>query len=182
MKFTEQLLGGVFLVEIEPHEDSRGWFARTWSEEEFANNGLSSSFSQSSISYNTKKGTVRGMHYQAAPHEEVKIVSCIRGSIADVVIDLRPDSKTYMQHLLVELSANDHAMLYIPGGFAHGFQTLEDESEVYYQISTPYAPDFARGVRWNDSAFGITWPLPVTTISERDAQYLDFSTSKKVSP
>lgn len=176
MKFIEQALSGVFVIEVERQEDSRGWFARSWSEEECASRGLAAHFSQCSISYNKKRGTVRGMHYQAIPHEEAKLVSCIRGSIIDVVVDLRPESETYLKHITVELSAQNHRMVYIPAGCAHGFQSQEDETEVYYQISTPYAPDFARGIRWNDPLFAITWPLPVSVISDRDREYPDFIT------
>ncbi len=177
MEFVEQALQGVFVIDIDRQEDSRGWFARSWAEEEFASNGLVSRISQCSISYNKKQGTVRGMHYQAAPHQETKLVSCVRGSIADVVVDLRPDSDTYMKHITLELSAQNHRILYIPAGCAHGFQTQEDETEVYYQISTPYAPEFARGVRWDDPMLTISWPLPVTVISDRDQQYPDFTKS-----
>lgn len=175
MKFIEQALLGVFVIEIERQEDSRGWFARSWAEEEMASRGLATHFSQCSISYNKKRGTVRGMHYQVAPHEEAKLVSCIRGSIIDAVVDLRPESDTYMKHIAIELSAENHRIVYIPAGCAHGFQSQEDETEVYYQISAPYAPDFARGMRWNDPLFAITWPLPVSVISDRDRDYPDFT-------
>lgn len=174
MKHTPLQLKGAFVLDLEHHEDSRGWFARTWSQEEARAHGLSPYFAQSSISHNNLKGTVRGMHYQIAPHEEAKVVSCIRGSVLDVIIDLRPTSPTYMQHVAVELSASNHRQLYIPEGFAHGFQTLEDDTELQYHISASYAPDFARGVRWNDAAFEISWPLPVTMISDRDMAYPDF--------
>ncbi|OGG41655.1 dTDP-4-dehydrorhamnose 3,5-epimerase [Candidatus Kaiserbacteria bacterium RIFCSPHIGHO2_01_FULL_46_22] len=174
MKFTELSLPGVYVIDIQPHADSRGWFARTWDEGEFAAQGLVAQLSQCSISFNAKRGTIRGMHFQEAPHEETKIVSCLAGSILDVVIDLRKTSDAYGKHIAVELSVNTHTMLYIPRGCAHGFQTLEDDTTVQYQISDPYVPQAARGIRWNDEAFGIQWPLPVSVISERDNTYSNF--------
>jgi dTDP-4-dehydrorhamnose 3,5-epimerase len=159
---------------MEKHADHRGFFARTYCEREFEAHGLNSRYVQSSVSFNLRKGTLRGMHFQAAPFQEAKLVRCSRGSIYDVIIDLRLDSSTFKQHYGLELSAENGKMLYVPEGFAHGFQTLEDNSEVFYQISQFYSPEHARGVRWNDTAFGINWPPAERTILERDQSYADF--------
>jgi dTDP-4-dehydrorhamnose 3,5-epimerase len=175
MRFTETALAGAFLIDLQPHSDERGWFARIFCEDEFAAAGLKTRFPQMNISSNLQRGTVRGMHYQAAPHEEVKIVRCVRGSIVDAIIDLRPASPTYRKSIAAELSDKNHQALYIPYGFAHGFQTLEDDTEVLYMMGDPYVPDAARGVRWNDPAFDVTWPLPVAMISGRDAAYPDYA-------
>jgi dTDP-4-dehydrorhamnose 3,5-epimerase len=172
--FEETSLAGVFMIEPERFEDVRGFFSRTWSEREFTEQGLNSRILECNISFNRKKGTLRGMHYQAASFGQTKLVRCTQGAIFDVAIDLRPSSPTYTQWVGVELSARNRAMLYIPEEFAHGFQTLEDNSEVLYQMSQVFAPESARGVRWNDSAFGIEWPLEDPIIIERDAQYPDF--------
>jgi dTDP-4-dehydrorhamnose 3,5-epimerase len=172
--FSETALKGAFVIEPERHEDFRGFFARTFCRREFADHGLDPDVEQSSISFNPRKGTLRGMHYQAAPCEEVKLVRCTMGRIYDVIIDLRPDSSTHRKHFAVELSAENHKMLYIPRGFAHGFQTLEDNAEVFYQMSDTYSPEHARGVRWNDPAFGIAWPAAERIIHERDQSYPDF--------
>jgi dTDP-4-dehydrorhamnose 3,5-epimerase len=175
--FTETKLKGAFLVEPELHEDERGFFARTWCHDEFEEHGLSAHLVQCSISFNKKRGTLRGMHYQVWPFEEAKLVRCTRGSIYDVIIDLSPTSRTFKQWLAYELSADNRHMLYVPEGFAHGFQTLTDEAEVFYQMSQRYVPEAARGVRWNDTAFGIDWP-PLeeeSLISEKDRAYLDFA-------
>lgn len=174
MIFRETALKGAFVIEPERKEDERGFLARTWCVEEFASHGLNSRLVQCSISYNKKKGTLRGMHYQAAPHEEVKLVRCTMGAIFDVVIDLRPDSHTYARHVSVVLSESNRHMLYIPEGMAHGFQTIEDDTEVFYQMSHQYEGGSARGVRWNDPLFGISWPPDNRIISERDQQYPDF--------
>ncbi len=175
MRFTELALPGLYLVESEPVSDERGFFARTWCHDEFQARGLSTDIAQCSVSFNLRKGTLRGMHYQAAPHAEIKVIRCNRGAFFDVLVDLRPESPTYAQWTAQELSARNGRMLYVPAGLAHGFQTLEDETEVYYQISERYAPDCARGVRWNDPAFGIEWPdVEVRILSERDRQYPDF--------
>ena len=175
MKFHETTIDGAWLIETEPHEDERGYFARTWSVSEFAKHGLSTEITECSISENVKRGTLRGMHYQVAPHEEVKVVSCIRGHIFDAIIDLRPDSPTYLSKFTTNLSLDDGRSLYVPAGVAHGFMTLEDHSVVQYQIGGAYAPDAARGVRWNDPQFGIDWPLEPEVISDRDAAYKDFA-------
>ncbi|HEY9688063.1 MAG TPA: dTDP-4-dehydrorhamnose 3,5-epimerase [Coleofasciculaceae cyanobacterium] len=174
MKYTELPLNGAYLVEIEPIEDERGYFARTWSRQEFIDLGFEPEFIQYSISHNHKKGTLRGMHFQIAPFEEMKVVQCTQGSIFDVIIDLCPESATYGQWTGVELSADNRRMLYIPKCFAHGFQTLEDNTDVSYRIANHYSPDHARGYRYDDPAFGIEWPLPVSVISERDRKYSPF--------
>jgi dTDP-4-dehydrorhamnose 3,5-epimerase len=155
-------------------DDERGFFARTWCRQEFEAHGLNSRLAQSSISFNKRRGTLRGMHYQSAPDEEAKLVRCTMGAIYDVTIDLRRDSPTFKQWVGLELTAENRRMLYIPEGFAHGLQTLTDDTEVFYQISERYAPESARGVRWNDPAFAIDWPVSVTIISERDNTYADF--------
>ena len=180
MIFTETKLKGAYVVELEPLQDERGFFARSFCQNEFEEHGLNPRIVQCNISYNKKKGTLRGMHYQAAPHEEAKIVSCIRGAIYDVIIDLRQNSPTHCQWFAVELTAHSspltapYKMLYIPEGFAHGFQTLEDNTVVFYQMSEFYHPECARGVRWDDPAFGIEWPLPNPILSAKDLSYPDF--------
>ena len=174
MKFLPLELPGVFLIEPEPIADDRGFFARTWCSREFADRGLVAAIAQCSLSFNRRKGTLRGMHYQAPPHEEVKIVRCTAGAIYDVVIDLRPGSPTRGRWLGVELSAANHRHLYVPAGFAHGFQTLADDTEVFYQISQFYHPESARGLRYDDPAFGIRWPLGDITVSERDLSFPEF--------
>ena len=168
MIFTETTLKGAYVIEAERKEDERGFFARTCCQEEFRARGLSPRVAQCSVSFNENKGTLRGMHYQVAPHQETKLVSCVRGAIYDVIIDLRPDSPTYCHWFAVDLSAENYKMLYIPEGFAHGFQTLEDTSEVFYQMSESYYPQAARGVRWDDPAFGIEWALECKVISAKD--------------
>jgi dTDP-4-dehydrorhamnose 3,5-epimerase len=175
MIFTETPLRGAFVIEPEPERDERGFFARTWCQHEFAARGLDARPVQCSVSFNPAAGTLRGLHYQAAPFEEVKIVRCTSGAVFDVIVDLRPDSPTLARHVHVVLSAANRKMLYVPRGFAHGFQTLEDASEVEYQISQFYQPAFARGVRWNDPAFEIPWPAAARRImSERDRTFRDF--------
>ena len=171
MKFTETRLPGAFVIEIEPIEDERGFFARSWCAREFAARGLNACLAQCDISFNTRKGILRGMHYQAKPHEEAKLVRCTRGALYDVALDLRPDSPTYKSWVGVELTAENRKMLYIPEGCAHGFQTLEPETEVFYQMSACYAPGAARGVRWDDPAFGIEWPFAERILSDKDASY-----------
>jgi dTDP-4-dehydrorhamnose 3,5-epimerase len=174
MTLSETTLKGVFVIELEKLQDERGFFARTWCRNELNQKGLNSDVVQCSISFNQKKGTLRGMHYQTAPHEEVKLVRCTAGAIYDVVIDLRESSPTFMEWTAVELSAENHRTLYIPENCAHGFQTLVDNTEILYQMSEFYAPECARGVRWDDPAFGIQWPAAGRTISTRDATYPDF--------
>ncbi|HZS11567.1 MAG TPA: dTDP-4-dehydrorhamnose 3,5-epimerase [Nitrospirales bacterium] len=175
MHFTATDLPGVFLIEPEPAVDDRGMFARTWCRQEFSEHGLDANWVQSSVSFNPHRGTVRGLHYQAPPNPETKLIRCTRGAIFDVVVDLRPGSPTLGRHIAIELNANTHRELYVPDGLAHGFQTLEDDTEVIYLISEYYHPELSRGVRWNDPAFGIAWPLPVSKISERDRTYPDWS-------
>ena len=168
MIFSETRLPGSYVVEIEKIEDERGFFTRTFDKNEFIKMKLDSEFIQSSISQNKKKGTIRGMHYQTEPYEESKIVRCVKGKIFDVIIDLRLNSKTFKEWLFVELSEDNYKMLYIPKGFAHGFQTLENNTEVYYEITEVYDKKSSRGIRWNDPTFNINWPLDISLISEKD--------------
>lgn len=168
MIFRETPLAGAWVLEPERFEDERGFFARTWCRREFEAHGLDPSIAQCSVSFNHRRGTLRGLHFQAAPHEEIKLVRVTRGAIWDVIVDVRPGSPTFRQHFSVVLSAEARNELYIPKGTAHGFQTLEDETEVFYQISEFYAPESARGYRWDDPSFAIPWPEPVTVISEKD--------------
>ena len=174
MIFTETNLEGAFIVEPERLEDERGFFARTWCQREFEDHGLNARWVQCNISFNKRKGTLRGMHYQAAPYEEAKLVRCTMGSTYDVIIDLRSESPSFKQHAVVVLTALNRKMLYVPEGFAHGFLTLEDNTEVFYQMSEFYVAECARGVRWNDPAFGIQWPADVQAISDRDRNHPDF--------
>jgi dTDP-4-dehydrorhamnose 3,5-epimerase len=174
MIFTEIQLKGAFLIELEPLEDDRGFFARSWCKREFDQHGLGTEFVQCNISFNWKRGTLRGMHYQSLPYEEIKLVRCTRGAIYDVVIDLRPESKTFREWVSIELTEDNRKMLYIPKGFAHGFLTLTENTEVFYQMSEFYAPGHAMGVRWNDPAFNIVWPIDVKVISEKDNKFNDF--------
>lgn len=174
MIFKETDLKGVYIIEVEAIKDERGFFARSFCRKEFEQYSLYPNIVQCNISYNKKKGTLRGMHYQVKPHEEAKIVSCVRGSIYDVIIDLRPDSSTYYQWFTVELSTENYKMLYIPEGFAHGFQTLEDNTVVFYQMSEFYHPECSMGVRWDDPAFNIEWPDDERIIAFKDFQYPDF--------
>ena len=172
MIFTETVLKGAYIIDIEIKKDERGFFGRSFCMKEFEKYGLNPRVSQCNISFNKKKGTLRGMHYQIAPHEEGKLVRCTRGSIYDVIIDLRYQSPTFKQWLAVELtSIVNYRMLYIPTSFAHGFQTLEDNTEVFYQMSEFYYPESARGIRWDDPTFDIKWPLPKPLISEKDKSY-----------
>lgn len=173
MIFKETKLKGAYIIELEPMEDERGFFARSFCRKEFEKYGLNPNIVQCNISYNKKKGTFRGMHYQVKPHEEAKIVSCVRGSIYDVIIDLRPDSPTRCHWFAVELSTENFKMLYIPEAFAHGFQTLEDNTVVFYQMSEFYHPECAMGVRWDDPAFNIEWPDDARIITVKDLQYPD---------
>jgi dTDP-4-dehydrorhamnose 3,5-epimerase len=174
MKFTKSRVHGACLVEIEKFEDERGFVAYAWSEQEFAREGLKERFVEMIVSYNTRKGTLRGMHFQNEPFAQAKLVRCTQGAIYDVAIDLRPESSTFKKWDAVELTAQNRRMFYIPEGCAHGFQTLEDETEVLYQMSNVYAPDYAGGVRWNDPAFGVDWPQDERTIISRDWNYPDF--------
>ena len=175
MIFNKTRLPGAYLIEVQQLTDERGFFARSWCQNEFEAHNLNPRLVQCNISFNLKRGTLRGMHYQAAPFEEAKLVRCTMGAIYDVIVDLRPASPTYKQHFGVTLTPEARDMLYIPEGFAHGFLTLADNTEVFYQMSEFYAPDCARGLRWNDPAFDIRWPEAVQVISERDATYPDFT-------
>ena len=174
MIFTTTSIGAV-VVEPEPVEDDRGFFARSFCAREFAAHGLDSRVAQCNLSFNRERGTLRGLHFQRPPHAEAKLVRCTRGAVFDVALDLRSDSPTFLEHVAVELSAANRKMLFVPAGFAHGFQTLEPETEVFYQMSAPFVRDASAGVRWNDPAFSIAWPLAVRAISERDRAYPDFS-------
>ncbi|MGE5682678.1 MAG: dTDP-4-dehydrorhamnose 3,5-epimerase [Bacillota bacterium] len=174
MKFTEARIKGVYIVDIEMLEDERGFFAREWCQREFSNQGLNSNLAQSSISFNKKRGTLRGMHYQIPPYQEAKLVRCVKGSIYDVIIDLRPDSSTFGEHFAMELNSENYKMLYIPENFAHGFLTLSDNTEIDYKISQFYSPGSARGIRWNDPYFNISWPSEPSVISAKDSSYPDF--------
>jgi dTDP-4-dehydrorhamnose 3,5-epimerase len=181
MIFSPTSLAGAYVVELEPHRDVRGFFARTWCRREFQEHGLDAELAQCSISYNPRRGTLRGMHWQTPPSEEAKLVRCTTGAIYDVIIDLRPESPTYLKHVGVELSQGDRRALYVPRGFAHGLQTLKDDSEVLYQISEFFAPEHTRGIRWNDPTFGIEWPISDPIILERDNSYPDFAPEHVVS-
>jgi dTDP-4-dehydrorhamnose 3,5-epimerase len=172
--FRETKLPGAFVIDLQKYEDERGFFARSWCRKEFEAHGLDPRTVQCNVSFNKVKGTLRGMHYQVAPYAEAKLVRCTRGAIYDVIIDLRRESATYKQHVSEVLSSNNYKALFVPEGFAHGFQTLEDNSEVFYQMSEFYSAEHQRGLRYNDPAFGINWPTDVTVISDRDRNYEDF--------
>lgn len=175
MLFTETRLKGAFIVDLEVREDERGFFARSWCNNEFVEHGINPDLVQCNISFNIKKGTLRGMHYQSEPFPEAKVVRCTMGTIYDVIVDLRPDSLTFKDWVSVELSAENRRALYVPFGFAHGFQTLTDNCEVFYQMSEYYHPECSKGVRWDDLAFSIEWPFPEQiTISHRDKSYVNF--------
>ncbi len=175
MRFQQTPLAGVWLIELERLGDERGWFARTFDAAEFDARGLNPHVVQCNASFSAERATVRGMHYQAEPHCESKLVRCVHGAIFDVGVDLRPDSETYCRSFGVELDADSDLMLYLPTGVAHGLQTLSDDSEVLYLMGHEYVPDAQRGVRWDDPAFDVRWPLPVSVISERDRAYPDFA-------
>lgn len=175
MRFRETAIAGAWIVEPERYEDERGYFARTFCREEVAARGLDTEIVQESVSFNPVRGTLRGLHWQAAPHEETKWVRCIRGAIWDVIVDLRPDSPSHLAHVAVELSAENGLQLYVPGSVAHGFLTLRAETEVAYRMSVPYHPPATRGARWDDPAFGIDWPAEPTLMSERDRTYPDWA-------
>lgn len=181
MIFRETKLQGAYVIEPELLEDGRGAFARTWSQDEFAARGLNPRVVQCNTSYNKLRGTLRGMHYQISPHEEAKLVRCTSGAIYDVIVDLREKSPTRSKWIGFELSAHNRQMLYVPEGFAHGFQTLADDTEVFYQISAYYHQESARGVRWDDPAFGIEWPLEASVISERDRSHPFFDAAPEES-
>ncbi|MDH4230745.1 MAG: dTDP-4-dehydrorhamnose 3,5-epimerase [Nitrospirota bacterium] len=175
MIFHETKLKGAYIIEVEKRVDERGFFGRSWCKREFEENGLNPNAAQANVSCNKRKGTLRGMHYQAAPYGETKLVRCTRGAIYDVIIDMRPDSPTCRQWIGVELTEGNYTMLYVPEDFAHGFQTLEDDTEVIYQVSQFYTPGSERGIRYDDPAFRIDWPLEVRVISEKDRNWPDYS-------
>ena len=175
MIFTETKLKGAYIIEIEKREDERGFFGRAWDQKEFEEHGLTPRVVQTNVSSSKRKGTLRGMHYQAAPHEEAKLVRCTRGAIYDVIIDLRPDSPTYKQWIGVELSADNHKAIYVPEGFAHGNISLEDNIEITYQVSQFYTPGSERGVLYNDPTFAIEWPVEVQVISDKDKSWPRYS-------
>ncbi|MGH2920904.1 MAG: dTDP-4-dehydrorhamnose 3,5-epimerase [Gaiellaceae bacterium] len=176
MIFTETELQGAYVVDLERREDERGFFARAWCADEFAEHGLSTKLVQANLSFNVRRGTVRGMHFQIGLHAEAKLIRCTRGSIYDVVIDLRPESSTYKRWISVQLDAESRRALYAPEGFAHGYQTLAPDTETFYQVSAPYAPEAEGGVRWDDPAFGIEWPDPENAfLSEKDNSWPDFT-------
>ena len=175
MKFFETELKGSYIIELEKLEDERGFFTRIWDKKKIQDKGLDSDLVQMSFSFTKKKGTLRGMHFQKKPFEEAKLVRCTRGKIFDVIIDLRPESNTYKKWIDVELKSDNFKMLYIPEGFAHGFQTLEDNTEVFYQMSNWFSPEHVRGIRWNDKEFDIKWPIKCSIISKKDTTYEDFT-------
>ena len=182
MIFLDTALAGACIIELEKHGDQRGYFARTWCQQEFEAHGLAARVAQANTSFNSKAGTLRGMHYQAAPYQETKVVRCTRGALYDVIVDLRPDSPTWLQWTGVELTASNDRMLYVPADFAHGFITLEDNTEVSYLLSEFYAPGAGQGLRWDDPALGIEWPRPVAVISEQDASWPDFKDTGRARP
>lgn len=175
MIFTETKLAGAYIIDLQKHEDHRGFFARTWCMQEFEEHGLVPQAVQRNLSLSKQQGTLRGMHYQVAPYQETKLVQCNRGALYDVIVDLRPDSPAYKQWLGVELTADNYRMLYVPRGFAHGFITLEDNTEASYLVSEFYTPGAEGGIRYNDPTFGIEWPVEVRVISDKDKNWPDFS-------
>lgn len=174
MKFTETKLEGAYIIEIEKLTDDRGFFARSWCQKEFEAHGLTSRVVQTNVSFNRKKGTLRGLHYQLKPNEESKLIRCTRGAIYDVIIDLRPKSPTYKQWIGVKLSDENYTMFFVPENFAHGFQTLKNNTEITYQVSQFFTTGSERGIRWNDPIFGIKWPLEIAVISAKDRDWPDF--------
>lgn len=175
MKFTETELPGAFIIDLELREDSRGFFARAFCANEFAEHGLETSYPQCNTSWNHSAGILRGLHMQMPPHGEVKVVRCTKGAIVDVIVDMRPDSSTFLKHIKVELTADNHRMLYVPVGFGHGYQTLVPDTEVFYMVSEFYTPGAERGLRWNDPSFGIQWPDMNPILSEKDANAPDYT-------
>jgi dTDP-4-dehydrorhamnose 3,5-epimerase len=175
MIFTETKLRGAFVVEVKKLADERGFFGRSYCANEFGEHGLSQNMVQANVSYNIRAGTLRGMHYQVAPHQEAKLIRCTRGALYDVIVDLRPNSPTYKQWFGIELSADGYSMLYVPEDFAHGFVTLVDNTEATYQVSQFYTPGAERGLRWNDPAIGIEWPVTPAVISAKDANWPDYA-------
>lgn len=182
MKFTETKLAGAWIVDLSPISDDRGFFSRTYCARDFEQHGLKPSVVQANVSFNHKQGTVRGMHYQTPPAAETKLVRCTAGAIYDVIVDLRPDSATYLQHIGVELTAANRTALYVPELFAHGYLTLTDGAEVVYQVGEFYTPGHEHGLRYDDPALGIKWPRSIDVISEKDAKWAPFDASAKRSP
>lgn len=180
MTFTKGTLPGTYIIDPDRKEDSRGFFARVFCQREFAEHGLAQNMVQTNVSFNARRGTLRGMHYQAEPHQEVKLVRCTSGALYDVIVDVRPESETYGQWMGVELTADTHRMLYVPEGFAHGFVTLTDDTEALYQVSAFYTPGAERGLRYNDPAIGIDWPVDVTVISDKDLSWPTFEARTSV--
>lgn len=179
MDFESSKLAGAYVIRMQKHTDERGYFARTWCLEEFLDQGIDCSFVQSSVSFNTHANTLRGMHLQTAPHGEAKLIRCLRGAVYDVILDLRKDSDTYLQWQAVEMTQDNGTMLFVPEGFAHGFQTLVPNTELSYHITEFYAPDHATGVRWDDPAFAIDWPEAAErTIAAKDREWPDFDPSR----
>jgi dTDP-4-dehydrorhamnose 3,5-epimerase len=176
MRFTETGVSGAYLIDPDPHGDDRGFFARLWCREEFGAKGLRPMIAQCNNAFTARRGTLRGLHYQVAPYEEVKIVRCVRGAIFDVYVDLRPDSATYLRWFGAELTAENRRLMYVPEGCAHGYLTLADDTELIYFVSQSYHPEAERGVRWNDPRFGIKWPaVESLTISAKDEQWADYA-------
>ena len=171
MLFTETKLSGAFIIDLERREDNRGFFARAFCQNEFSEHGLKPVIAQANIGFNRRRGCVRGMHFQYPPAAETKVVRCTRGAVLDIIVDLRPESPTYLEHVSVELTADNHRAIYIPERFAHGYQTLADETETSYQVGEFYTPGAEGGLRHDDPALGLTWPLPVSEISEKDAAW-----------
>jgi dTDP-4-dehydrorhamnose 3,5-epimerase len=175
MRFDDLPVAGAYAIELEPHLDERGFFARSWSAQEFRVRGLEPAVAECSISLNRKAGTLRGLHYQASPHAEAKVVRCTRGSAFDVIVDLRRSSATFKRYAAITLTADNRTAVYVPEGCAHGFETLDDDTEIVYQINREYVPGHARGVRWDDPTFAISWPSPPIVISDRDREFADFT-------
>jgi dTDP-4-dehydrorhamnose 3,5-epimerase len=171
MLFSETHLAGAYIIDIEPRKDDRGFFARSWCMDEFKKHNLNPNLVQCNISFSRLCGTLRGMHYQVPPYQETKLVRCNKGAVYDVIIDLRPNSESFKKWLTVELSAENYRALFVPQGFAHGYQTLTDDTEVFYQVSEFYHPEAERGIRWDDPGFGIKWPIAVSAISDKDKAY-----------
>jgi len=168
MIFTESKLKGAYVIDLEPREDSRGFFARAFCQHEFEAHGLKPVIAQGNLAYNKVKGTLRGMHFQIPPAAETKLVRCTRGAMLDIIVDLRPESPTYLQHISVELTADNHKELYVPERFAHGYQALEDKTETSYQVGEFYSPPNERALRYDDPRLGLSWPLPISVISDKD--------------
>jgi dTDP-4-dehydrorhamnose 3,5-epimerase len=179
VRFTETKLHGAFIVDVEPREDNRGFFTRAFCQHEFEEHGLNPVIAQANVGFNRKRGTMRGMHFQFPPAAETKYVRCTRGAVLDIIVDLRPESRTYLEHVAVELSADNHRGIYVPERFAHGYQALADDTETSYQVGEFYTPGSEGGLRFDDPALGLSWPLPVTEISEKDRSWPLFSESEE---